>query len=208
MKLVGALSLAGLAYQQFPFLAKTIQRQIGVLMPHVVIREQHKDELQITDHPIQTGSPVSDHAFRLPAEVTIECAWSESPQSKNLLDSAMNIVGSVKNIASVLTGAGQDQSRAIYELLRKMQDTAVLLNVTTGKRVYKNMLLKSLAVTTEPETENVLMVTAVLREVFIVDTNSATLSSNPDNHADKKQTPSLMDKGKQAVTAAKGFIAK
>ena len=203
MSIVGSLSLAHLAYEQFPFLAKKTDRAIGDLIPHVVIRETHKDQLQITDHPIQLGSPVTDHAFKLPAELTIECAWSDSPPAKNLLDAAKNIAGSLKSAASVLTGEASSQSKAMYGLLRGLQDNRVLLDVTTGKRVYTNMLIKSLTVTTESETENILMVTAELREVFIVQAKTASIPTSKESHATPSQTTPPVNAGTKALVPAK-----
>jgi len=206
MNIIGNISLAGLAYQQYPFLSKTIQRQIGDLIPHVVIRESHADELEITDHPIQLGAAITDHAYKKPSELTIECGWSDSPPSKNLLESVKTIAGSLSNIGSVLTGAAPSQSRAMYDLLLKLQASRTLLAVTTGKRMYQNMLIKSLSVATEPDTENVLMVTAVLREVFIVSTQTATISVNSGNHANPSQTTPKTNNGAKSLTTGAGFV--
>nr|WP_179373858.1 hypothetical protein [Klebsiella pneumoniae] len=43
-----------------------------------------------------------------------------------------------------------------------------MLDVTTGKRLYTNMVIRSLDVTTERTSENVLMATVTLREIITV----------------------------------------
>ena len=38
-------------------------RNIGGIFPDVTTEEIHRDELQITQHPVETGAPVTDHCF-------------------------------------------------------------------------------------------------------------------------------------------------
>lgn len=54
-------------------------RSIETIMPDVVLEEIHRDDLIITDHPVEKGAGTSDHAFKRPEEVEIRCGWSNSP---------------------------------------------------------------------------------------------------------------------------------
>ncbi len=53
-----------------------------------------------------------------------------------------------------------------------------MFDVYTGKRVYKNMLVKALHEQTTQDTENSLIITATLRQVIIVSTRTLDLSSS------------------------------
>ena len=53
-------------------------RQIGTIIPEVVIEEMHRDRLIITDHPVESGAAISDHAFKMPVEVDMRVGWSDS----------------------------------------------------------------------------------------------------------------------------------
>ncbi|MFX9718550.1 phage baseplate protein, partial [Acinetobacter baumannii] len=53
-----------------------IIRTIGGYVAEVTVREQHSDDLTITTHPVERGAPVTDHAFKMPAQLTIEAGWS------------------------------------------------------------------------------------------------------------------------------------
>jgi len=54
-------------------------REIANLpIPHVVIEEDHDDELIITQHPVELGAIISDHAYKKPSEVRVRCAWNNS----------------------------------------------------------------------------------------------------------------------------------
>ena len=59
-------------------LATTGTRSIGNMSPHVVVEEVHRDELVITQHPVEIGAPVTDHSFMMPWTVEIHCGWSNS----------------------------------------------------------------------------------------------------------------------------------
>lgn len=56
------------------------KRAIGPFEAHVTIREVHTDEVEVTNQPVDQGATVSDHAFRRPSRIVIECMWSNSPQ--------------------------------------------------------------------------------------------------------------------------------
>lgn len=62
-----------------PILVKP-KRAIGPFTAHVTLREVHTDEIEVTDQPVEQGALISDHAFRRPSEIVIECMWSNSPQ--------------------------------------------------------------------------------------------------------------------------------
>jgi hypothetical protein len=38
----------------------------------VVVSEKHSDTLEITEHPVETGAAISDHAYKRPSEVVME----------------------------------------------------------------------------------------------------------------------------------------
>ena len=63
----------------------------------------------------------------------------------------------------------------MYEALQALQRNAVRLVVMTGKRLYTNMLIKSLKVTTDLDTENALLVTMTLKKVIITSTQETDL---------------------------------
>ena len=48
-----------------PLLIST-QRSFAGIIPHVVLEEAGDDELRITDHPVEIGAAITDHAFKMP----------------------------------------------------------------------------------------------------------------------------------------------
>lgn len=187
------------------------------LTAHATIREMHRDDLEITEHPVELGAPVADHAFKRPAEVVIECAWSDSPPgSPGLIGAAMGVAGlkvpivgqaiaGVKTIAaagSLLSGNSPNQARAIYGQLLELQDSRIPFDVYTGKRIYKNMLFKSLAITTDAEHENVLLLTATCKQVIIVSTTTVKVPVNPSAQGLPEKTSPTVNAGSKQLAPA------
>lgn len=143
-------------------------RKIGLIVPSVVISEKHSDVLEITEHPVETGAPVADHAFKRPAELVMEVGFAGGG---SLLDFASSITST-----SLL---GKSPKETYAELL-KLQSDRVPFDVVTGKRIYKNMLIRVLDVTTDKTTENVLMATLTLREVIISETRKIKVADKAD----------------------------
>ncbi|MBF7687086.1 phage baseplate protein [Acinetobacter rathckeae] len=155
-------------------------RTIMGLFADVTIEEKHKDEMQITEHPVETGSPISDHAYKIPPELSIKVGWSESAGRLNGLVGDSLLSGDIGLVA-------------VYEILQTLQDKAVRLIVSTGKRLYTNMLIKSLECTTDPETENVLMIDITFKKVNIVKTTETTVLL--EQQAEPEKTAQVQDNG-------------
>ena len=169
-------------------------RQFAGIIPDVTIEEQHTDTLTITDHPVEMGAAISDHAFKNPAEVTAKLGWSQQ----------------MALLSSVLSGglfSGTSSLQQMYEKLQALQASRIPFDLSTGKRHYQNMLIKSLAVLTDAETENVLMVTVVFREVIRVSSQYTTLSAS--DQANPQQTAPVQDAGtKTAQPTNQSWLSK
>jgi hypothetical protein len=126
-------------------------RALGTVIPQVAIEEVHRDEVAITDHPVEQGAAISDHAFKMPAELVIRYGWSES-----------------RDILDIIQDGGLISVDEVYRQLLDMQEQRQPFDVITKRRAYKNMLIRSLQVTTDQHTNESLMVQAALRQVIIV----------------------------------------
>lgn len=161
------------------------QRSIGGIAMDVTVEEDHKDELEITEHPVEYGSPIADHAYLKPATLTIKAGVSD---------------------ASNKATAGDRRTVAVYEALRKLQAGREPFDVVTGKRAYKNMQIKSLGVTTDKETEQVLMVTAELQEIIIAYVRAVSVPRSRQRLAAKTAAP--VDKGQVQAEPDKSAALK
>jgi hypothetical protein len=135
-------------------------RSIGGIVMDVTVEEAHTDELEITEHPVQQGASVADHAFLLPAKVSITAGASDSGGS-----------------------GGDRRCVEIYEALLDLQGKRDPFDLVTGKRVYRNMLIKSLSTTTDERTERVLLVTAELQEVILATVQTVAVPRSRQRNA-------------------------
>lgn len=203
------------------------------IIAHATIEERHHDELEVTDHPVEQGAMITDHAYKRPAEITLHLGWSNSPPSPGglinpliataaanssavnagadlygIVQGANTVLSSlsrgVNGIQSDMAGAGRAQINAIYQALLQLQETRALFDVYTGKRKYTNMICKSLATETDFKNANSLPVTMTCKQVILVNTSLYTLSKA--KQANPQATTSPIDKGTQSIKPAKPDI--
>lgn len=155
-------------------------RNLGGLCFAVVLEESHEDKVTITEHPVEQGAKISDHAYVEAASLTIRAGHSD----------AMGM------------GASREMYEKLLELMRKREP----FEIVTGKRLYSNMLIEAISATTDATTEHGLQVTVQCREVLIVKTQTAKV---PPRSRQKSagRTGQSADKGqKQAKAAPKSML--
>ncbi|SAL25676.1 phage baseplate protein [Caballeronia telluris] len=170
-------------------------------VPDATLEEVHNDELEVTEHPVEQGTVIADHAFVRPAEVIITAAWSNSPNQTSILGAlggfaaaqsgaARALVGAVELASGVMNmlGSGWTPSKKAYMKLVDMYHNRYLFTIYTGKRQYRNMIIKSLSATTNAETENSVIVRIACRQILMVQTQTVTVPdssvmSNPASTA-------------------------
>lgn len=169
-------------------------RKIGVMIPDVVVSEKHSDTLQITEHPVErpttSGSGIiSDHAYKMPSEVTMECGFSGAGSLLDVFDTR------AYGISTPLNGMSP---KDVYKAFLDMQNKRELLDVVTGKRTYNNMLIRAIEVTTDRTTENVLSVTLTLREIILTSTQKIQVAAK-ENMAEGVSTAPVKDMGTKSL---------
>ena len=101
-----------------------------------------------------------------------------------------------------------------YQELLNLQSSRVPLDVVTGKRIYTNMLIRALEVTTDRTSENILSAVLTLREVIItsITTTQVAPKSNMKLGANTSavqnsgvKTP--VQKNESILSRLSGFVA-
>ena len=80
---------------------------------------------------------------------------------------------------SIGLSAGLSPKETYQELL-DLQSSRVPFDVVTGKRLYTNMLIRALEVTTDRTSENVLSAVLTLREVIVTSTTTTQVAAKAD----------------------------
>lgn len=126
------------------------KRGFGAFVADAVLEERHEDTLVITEHPVEQGAVITDHAYKMPATLDATYVWS---------------AGSHQNSTQDVTFL-----QTLYQQLLQLQANRTILQVFTSKRVYNNMLAEVFGVDTDKTTENALRVRVAFREIITVTT--------------------------------------
>lgn len=180
---VGAMSLLGDASAPYALIS-SVGRAIGQIIPDVTVEEVLRDDMTITQHPVEMGAPVSDHAFKMPSTIEMRVGWSDS------------------------THQAQGYVQTVYQALLALQARRRPFAVSTGKRRYTDMLISSIAVTTDEKSEFALNVVVGLTKVIITKTQTTAggspVSGGSGGQAAPAQTGSVSDSGSSQVGVVDG----
>lgn len=99
--------------------------QIDSLILDACISEQHDADVEVTEHNVEVGSNISDHARPKPETLTIEGLITATPFGKE---------------------TSLDYIDEAYAKLRELKDAGSLIKVTTPVRSYSNMIITKLSV--------------------------------------------------------------
>ncbi|WP_010515757.1 phage baseplate protein [Komagataeibacter oboediens] len=161
--------------------------------PDIVAREGHRDALTITQHPVETGASITDHAFKMPAEVRLEYGFSNS--SIQALGSDFDSF----SLTDLVDGnLGEGFVKEIYAQLLALQSARTLCQVVTSKRLYKNMLIASIETETTAETAYAMHVSVTCQEVIIASTVTSSISSS--DQSDASSTAATVNSGQQQLS--------
>jgi hypothetical protein len=152
-------------------------RNIGGFVADVTIREEHEDELVVTENPVEQGAAITDHSFKQPARLTIDIGYSNS---------------------SAQSGGDPNYVNDMYAQFLQLQASRQPFDVITGKRQYSNMLITMLHTVTDEKTENALLLTVKMKEIILV--NTQTVSVPPSgNMASPQDNGATQQLGQQSL---------
>ena len=168
----------------------TSQDDGDTIIPDVIVSEAHTDEVTVTSHPVDTGSQISDHAVVQPAQVTCDFGWSDSSRALNsLLD------GSIMR--------GMTTTKDVYDRLIELKNARQLLRLSTGKRVYTNVLITKVMTTTTADTESAAIIEVTFQEVILAEAKTVSLAAI--KQANPKKTASASTGGSRSAVPVDGY---
>lgn len=125
------------------------------------IRESHSCSVRVTEHPVQTGANISDHAFNLPDKLSVEIFVSDS-------------------MDEVVTGQFSDyksKSVSAFLVLKKLKEERQLVGINTRLDYYKNMIIESIDTDDDYKTANSLRCQVSFRQVLIASVAKQSVNS-------------------------------
>lgn len=164
--------------------------RVGLVEFDATVRELHTKESEITDHPIEDGSVVTDHVRTRPDAIEINGVVSDTP---------IVILASLA-ASSPLTDVdspAQNRVEIAYAELRRIQDAGEQVDVFTTLREYTGMVIQSSSVPRDARLGNSLDVTLRLRQITVAETERVD-APVPVTKANEKSS----NQGQQTSTPA------
>jgi hypothetical protein len=159
------------------------KRMIGPIQVQLVVNEETNDTLTITKQPVQQGASITDHAYKEPTTLSMTIL-----QQNNDL---------VSGITGTFSGGGLSQ---IYTQFRQLQFSRQPFNVVTPKRIYRNMLIAVLGLTTDKTTENILSLRVSFQEVILVSVGTTQVPASRQRNPGATQ--GIQNLGKQSAISS------
>ncbi len=123
----------------------------------------HTSTLTITQHPVQSGSTISDFAYLQPRTLSMNIGMSDVAQS----------------IIPGQFSGGSSRSVQAYDVLKQLQQLRIPIQVYTRLGLYENMLVETLTVNEDYTTPNGLRVTVDLSELLVATVEVVKISAKP-----------------------------
>lgn len=117
-----------------------------------VFNTDHFASLTVTQHPVQSGASISDHAFMEPDEVSIEIGMSDAA-----------------------SGALDSHSVNAYTQLRAIMELREPVTLITRLKTYSSMVITSISAPDDVKTMYALRATISFRKVNIVNVSTVTV---------------------------------
>jgi hypothetical protein len=161
-----------------------------------VFQGEHVNELRRTEHPIQpsASSPatsITDHAFRVPARISLEIGISDA----------------MADYTPGMWTGNASKSVSAYQVLMNLQKNRTLITLTTRLATYRNMLVESVRAIENSGTRYALRATVSFSEVFLatvtaVGSGSGLVSTDDQGTTQQPSRPQLTGQTPSGSTQA------
>lgn len=150
------LSLSQLTY---------VKTNINGFFFDAVLREDHSSALRITEHPVQSGANISDHAYFMPFRLVLDIGMSD-------------VMGS---FVPGQYGFFSSKSMAAYQTLLNIQKTRQPVTVVTRLNRYDNMMIENILAPVDSRTTFGVRMIVNLKQILtaFVGETSAPDSTSP-----------------------------
>lgn len=140
--------------------APPTQWSLGGYLFDAWLRLHHNNSLTITQHPVQAGADISDHAFVNPKRFSFDICITDT-------------------VTSAQFTANPTRSINAYNVIQQMQASREPLTLVSKYGVYENILIESFEASDDFTTNTTLKATVNLVEIIIADVQVHKVSANP-----------------------------
>jgi len=138
-----------------------VKSNLGGWFFDAFIRQDHTRKLKMTEHPVQTGAAMVDHAYMEPVELTLTIKMSDAAESI--------VPGQFTNRWS--------RSVAAYDVLKEIQAQRIPCQVLTRLELYSNMMIQAISIPDDFRTLYGLEAVVTMREIPVAEVKTVKISS-------------------------------
>ncbi len=148
----------------------------------------HNTDLTITQHPVETGAPITDHSFSNPRRFSFTLGMTDTATAPSV-------------------GGTASRSVNAYNAIVAMQQSRQFLTLTCKYGTYRNILIQSINATDDWQTVNASRLTVVLQQVIVANTDQTRITTAPQtvNQTSRGQV-APQGLSNQIVKAATSFL--
>mgnify|MGYP007033304137 FL=1 len=165
-----------------------VKTNIGGYFFDAVFSVDTEHSLTVTQHPVQTGANISDHAFVNPIRMTMQIGVSDAMAYRTGADYG---------------GDGGTKSVQAYRLLCKLQELRIPMQVVTRLNTYQNMLIESIDVSDDVSTLCALKATVNLVQVLVVNVGTEKVSARQWTTGAQRKAQEVQPKGDNSTILRK-----
>jgi hypothetical protein len=129
-----------------------------------VITAEHQQEVRRTEHPVQGGANISDHAYIVPARLVLDVGMSDA------MDSYFN--------PSTWTGS-QSKSVSAYQTMLALEFARIPFQISTRLRQYSSMIVESLSPQETYKTTQGVRMRVEFGQILTANVNTPANSARP-----------------------------
>ncbi len=166
--------------------------QQGFFVTDCTMTEEHSSEIQVTEHPVEDGSDVTDNARPKPDMLSIEGFISETPFGTfwGNYDPANGGAETTQGYQFPNQVGGDPlpplgRAQAAFDLLRRLKDESEPISVTTALHYYPTMLIESLRFPRDVEIGDSLKISIRFKAVRFVTSEVALITVSSTNSQGK-----------------------
>ena len=165
-----------------------VKTNIGGYFFDAVFSVDTEHSLTVTQHPVQTGANISDHAFVNPIRMTMQIGVSDAMAYR---------------VGADYGGDGGTKSVQAYRLLCKLQELRIPMQVVTRLNTYQNMLIESIDVSDDVSTLCALKATINLVQVLVVNVGTEKVSARQWTTGAQRKSQEVQPKGDNSTILRK-----
>lgn len=179
-----------------------------VLEFDAVTNEDHEQASDITEHSVEHGAAISDHARPQSKHLTIEAWVTNQPiemrrYGANGVTLTPRATDGKPQLTTLQASSEFDRVQTVDDVLQVLQNTPELLVIRTARRVYDNVVIERYKMTRDAESGLALHVQLDLRRVRIVETQTVPVTAPVQRRGQRNQ-----QRGNQATEDNRTLAAR